>query len=97
MKPATLIALLIVTPASAQSLTDLVSLPIAQFLPMQQADGSRTWRFVTNPRGADEATIMSMLTAEMGKAHWCRGGWEITSRTEAMKNVIIEGRCKVAQ
>lgn len=84
-------------PAQAQSLADLVPLPISQFMPMQQADGSRTWRFVINPHGADEATIMSLLAGEMGKALWCSEGWEITSRVEAMKNVIIEGRCKPPQ
>lgn len=85
------------TSTHAQNLADLVPLPMAQFVPMQQADGSRTWRFVVNPRGADEATIMSMLAGEMGKALWCGNGWEITSRVEAMKNVIIEGRCTAHQ
>lgn len=91
------ICALCAAPVAAQNLTDMVPLPIAAFVPMQQADGSRTWRFVTNPRGADEATIMSMLAGEMGKALWCSEGWEITFRTEAMNNVIIEGRCKPPQ
>ncbi len=96
MRFSTLVLFMLLAPVHAQNLTDLV-LPMATFVPMQQADGSRTWRFVTTPRGADEATIMYMLAGEMGKALWCSDGWEITSRVEAMKNVIIEGRCKERQ
>jgi hypothetical protein len=90
------ICMLGVSPAIAGEVFDL-ALPIMQFMPMQQADGSRTWRFVINPRKADEETILSLLASEMGKAQWCGEGWEIQSRQTVSGGIIYEGRCKTAQ
>jgi hypothetical protein len=84
---------LLIPIAAAQPLPDMV-LPVTAFSPMQQADGSRAWRFVVNPRGADETVIMILLADEIGKARWCEAGWEITSRTKTMGNIVITGRCK---
>lgn len=68
-------------------------------------NGDQVWRFAAQWQPKffkrydidPEQWLIDQIGRSLSARHLCAHGWEIISRTEAMKNLIVEGRCKPAQ